>query len=487
MSSPSQKMQEAQEILFQVFGHKDFRPLQKEVIERVFLKKNTLALMPTGAGKSLCYQIPAILGEDLSIVVSPLIALMQDQVQSLKKNGVSATFINSSLQKQEREKRQAEIAQGQYKILFCTPERFKKEEFWQALVPRKVNLLAVDEAHCISQWGHDFRPEYSRIGEVKKRLGDPTTLALTATATPDVQAEICKTLDISLDSIFDLGLDRPNLSLNVHSVHGFDEKVRSIVGLLYPFSGKGSKIIYCSLISSLYKLSDELNRVGISHLIYHGDLSPQERKRQQEFFIQSDEKLILATPAFGLGVDKSNVRLLIHFEVPNSLEAYFQEVGRAGRDGESSFCHLLYDADDVSIQIEFLKWANPDAGFIQATWNLIQSGGPGFEAEGIEYLRKKMNFYNTRDYRVETTLNLLNRWGCLEPAPNRLGYLAAEPPTLEMLAPYEEGVRLRNSQKKLLDMVRYCTSETGCRMLSVFEYFGRQGEACGICDLCQQQ
>jgi len=357
------------ELLKRNFEFSSFRGEQEEILRKVWANEDLLALMPTGMGKSLCFQFPAKIREGLVIVISPLIALMQDQVLKAKDLNISATCLNSTLTRDEREQRQERLAKGDYKLLYVTPERFRKPEFLKAIEGRKIQLLAVDEAHCISQWGHDFRPDYSRVGEFRELLGNPPTIALTATATPEVQKDILAKLRIPEAQIISAGIERPNLALNVHDVYGIDEKIRAMVALRHQHGGKA--IIYCSLIQTLKKISSSLNRLGIKNLVYHGDLSPQDRKRNQKAFIHEEAPLMVATPAFGLGIDKANVRLLIHTEVPSTLESYFQEVGRAGRDGLESSCHLLYDQDDVSIQMEFLNWYHPEPEFIRKVYTLI--------------------------------------------------------------------------------------------------------------------
>lgn len=471
-------------LLSEKFGYREFRAYQEGIIDRVMIGENMLVVMPTGFGKSLLFQLPALAKEGTALVISPLIALMQDQVTALRKKGIAASFLASVLQKEDREKRQKEFSEGRYKLLYVTPERFKKPEFLQALSQVKISFLAVDEAHCISQWGHDFRPEYSRLGEIRQQIGGPQVVAFTATATEETQKDICRQLGVGAESVVLAAVERPNLSLNAHEVYGEDAKIRALMGLCHQI--QGPKIIYVSLISTLYKLSEQLGRLGLRHLIYHGQLPANERMRNQKNFMESADDLILATPAFGLGVDKSNIRGVIHAEIPGSIEAYFQEVGRAGRDGLRSDCHLLYDEEDISIQMEFIKWANPDPSFILQVYRLIERGGPGLFDEGINYLRKQMNFYNSRDFRVETSLNLLERWECLEKVQARFPYKAVQEPAAESLDKKLFDIRLRRQNEKLLQVSHWAQSKELCRQQSILKYFGHlQSQKCGICDVCE--
>ncbi|HWU42207.1 MAG TPA: RecQ family ATP-dependent DNA helicase, partial [Bdellovibrio sp.] len=366
------------------------------------------------------------------------------------------------------------IAQGEYKLLYVTPERFRKAEFLTAIEGRKIQLLAVDEAHCISQWGHDFRPDYSRVGEFRELLGNPPTIALTATATPEVQKDILQKLNIPSAEIISAGIERPNLSLNVHDVYGLDEKIRAIVALRHQHAGSG--IIYCSLIQTLKKVSQSLQRLGIEHLVYHGDLSPQDRKRFQKKFISDENPLMVATPAFGLGIDKNNVRLLVHVEIPSAIESYFQEVGRAGRDGVESFCHLLYDQDDVSIQMEFLKWSHPEPEFIRKVYQLIEGNRLRLNQEGFDFLREQMNFKNRRDFRVEAAVSILERWGCLEKSEDPFPFACVREPTDEQFLAENGPQILRSQNSKLLEMVRWATQDQECRLNQIYHYFGHKHE-----------
>lgn len=466
------------------FKFTSFRGEQEAILQKIWQNQDLLALMPTGMGKSLCFQFPAKIREGLVVVISPLIALMQDQVQKSQELGISATCLNSSLDRDEREKRQERLAGGDYKLIYVTPERFRKPEFLKAIEGRKIQLLAVDEAHCISQWGHDFRPDYSRVGEFRALLGNPPALALTATATPEVQKDILAKLNMTSATTISGGIERPNLALHVHDVYGLDEKIRAIVALRYQTGGSG--IIYCSLIQTLREVSRALNRLGVQHLVYHGDLSAQDRKRNQKTFMSQDNSLMVATPAFGLGIDKDNVRLLVHVEIPNAIESYFQEVGRAGRDGQESFCHLMYDQDDVSIQMEFLKWSHPEPEFIRKVYHLINDNRLRVNQEGFDFLREQMNFKNRRDFRVEASVSILERWGCLIKSEDPFPYLCVLEPSDELFA-IENGPKiLRAQNSKLLEMVRWATQESECRLNLIYQYFGHQHETpCGKCDVCQ--
>jgi ATP-dependent DNA helicase RecQ len=476
------------EVLTGLFGFDSFRGAQERVIDAVLSGHSCLLMMPTGMGKSLTFQLPARVfaaaDKGLTLVISPLIALMKDQVDAAVGKGLRACFINSSLSGEERAARYRRLARGEYEIVYVTPERFRNSEFLLALKANRVALFAVDEAHCISAWGHDFRPDYSRLGDIRAELGDPVTLALTATATSQVQKDILSQLRIENAQIFNEGVHRPNLAIEIQSVHGLDEKIRAFVA--YRHFLPGPMIVYFSLIQTLRQFSQEVGRLGVSHLTYHGQMHDKERKRAQENFLTSQDGVIFATPAFGLGVDKENVRSVLHAEIPGAIESYYQEIGRSGRDGLPAKCILLYDEDDVSIQSDFLGWGNPDPGFIQAVYNLIERNPDRARQQGFDYLRSQMNFYNRRDFRVETAVNLLERWGSIEGRQPREWRAIQSPPT-EFLDQKLFEARVRMQKHKLYEVIEFALATKGCRMVTIGHYFGFPDQKpCEKCDLCLQ-
>ncbi len=464
------------------FPYKDFRSSQRPVIEDLIHSKSTLGLMPTGSGKSLCYQFFAKPHEGLVVVISPLIALIEDQKQKAEQLGIRAAGMTSVQRREEREKSYDLLAKRELDIIFITPERFRLPEFRRALEQNEIRLLAVDEAHCISMWGHDFRPDYSKLGEVRKSLGNPLTLALTATATPEVQKDILKSLNLAEASVHTDGLKRENLRIHIEEVVGFDEKIEKTLEQLEK-TGRPA-VIYFSLIETLRKASRALEK-KIPHLIFHGELPGPVRRKNLKKFMEEDV-VMLATPAFGLGIDKENIRNLIHFETPGSLEAYYQEIGRAGRDGKASNCCLLYDEDDISIQMNFFKWANPDPEFVRKIYDLIENQRDKVDSGGFDFIREQMVFKSKKDYRVEAAVNILERWGALEKSESPFPFTAIRPPTDEDFKLEQPDKRLRWQNQKLLDLVKFYKNVDECKLNQIYEYFGHPAEKpCGHCDSCE--
>jgi len=344
-------MKLANRILKKYFGYDKFRPLQDEVIQSILDGEDALVIMPTGGGKSLCYQIPALMMEGVAIVVSPLIALMKDQVEGLQANGVKAGFLNSSQSAQVQNEIIEEVQEGQIKLLYVSPEKLVSQEFYYLLLQLKVNLFAVDEAHCISVWGHDFRPEYSKMAYLKKQFPLVPIVALTATADSLTQKDIVRQLGLDEPKLFLSSFDRPNLSLKV--APGKD-KFKSILGFLRQRPHQ-SGIIYCLSRKACEGLSEKLRNSGVNANFYHAGLSSEERAQRQEAFINDETPIICATIAFGMGIDKSNVRWVIHYNLPRNIESYYQEIGRAGRDGLKADTLLFYSFSDVIVHRKFIE------------------------------------------------------------------------------------------------------------------------------------
>ena len=354
------------------FGLSTFRPGQREVISTVLAGKDCLCVMPTGGGKSLCYQLPALALDGLTLVVSPLIALMKDQVDQLLARGIPVTFINSTLPVEEQYDRLDRVAAGEFRLAYVVPERFRSSRFVEAVRAVGIKLLAIDEAHCVSQWGHDFRPDYARLGYFRKMLGNPPTIALTATATDVVRRDIVELLALNEPKIFITGFARENLFYEVLSPRTDREKAERLVQFLRETPGCG--IIYASTRKRTEEVAEIIaQQTPRRAAIYHAGLPPDERRATQEAFMSGRYEVIVATNAFGMGIDKADVRFVIHYTLPGSLEAYYQEAGRAGRDGKPSRCVMLYHGGDRYIQEFFIENSYPGPDVIQQVYEFLVS------------------------------------------------------------------------------------------------------------------
>ena len=368
VSATAEQLQEMTAGLQKHFALPSFRPGQADVVQSVLSGRNTVVVMPTGAGKSLCYQLPAMLLDGVTVVVSPLIALMQDQVQGLQQRGISATFINSTLGEGERADRQRRMRQGEYKLVYVAPERFRSEAFISALQDARLALYAIDEAHCISQWGHDFRPDYALLGQVRKRLRPPRTVALTATATPEVREDITRVLLMKEPQVYVAGFDRPNLFLEVATVSGDADKRDACVQL----AQEGSGVIYCNTRKQAEQLHEHLVDEDVNAVLYHAGLDDNARREAQERFMETADSVAVATNAFGMGIDKPDIRWVAHAGIPRAVEAYYQEIGRAGRDGHDSRAVLLFNHADVFTQERLIQSNHPPESLFVDLWSVLR-------------------------------------------------------------------------------------------------------------------
>ena len=413
------------------FGHTGLRPGQAEVIADIFDGTPVVAVMPTGAGKSLCYQLPAvILGErgGVTLVVSPLIALMKDQVDVLRQRGISAAALTSAASPDEQREILDGMRTGAYTLIYVAPERFRSPRFVEALraMQDTLALIAIDEAHCISEWGHDFRPDYRRLGEVVRELRPPRLAAFTATATPEVRADIAEQLGVSLPRVHVRGFDRPNLFYTVDKAGGAADKVSRLIELIRTREG-GTALVYAATRKNVEKYAAELTRTGMRVRVYHAGLDDDVRENAQDKFMAGKLDVIVATNAFGMGVDKSDIRLVVHADIPRSPEAYYQEAGRGGRDGRATRCVLLLNHGDIRLQEFLIAASYPTGEVLRTIWKLLRDEPVLGIAFGIEdRLRAKLPG-DTSAATVSNALRILERHGLLRNEPQDGAYIALRP------------------------------------------------------------
>jgi ATP-dependent DNA helicase RecQ len=399
-------------VLSEKFHFSDFRKWQEEIIDTLLTKRDVVVVMPTGSGKSLCYQLPALLLDGVTLVISPLIALMKDQVDGLVENQIPATFINSVLTPSEQGQRLREIQQGRYKLVYIAPERFRNPGFMEGILSCCVSLFAVDEAHCVSEWGHDFRPDYLRLKGVVERLNHPPVAALTATATPDVRRDIITQLGLRQPITFVAGFDRPNLRFHVKRVEGEADKIDAIFTLLKKEAQKG--IIYAATRKNVETLTLALRSNGYKAGSYHAGMEMESRKFVQDRFMEGTLPVVVATNAFGMGIDKADLRFVIHYDIPGSLEAYYQEVGRAGRDGKPATCLFLFNYADTFTQEFFIDGSYPPRNIIERAYEVLCDIGTDEIEMTQKALAERLGRTKSNEMAVSSCLKILEKAGYIE-------------------------------------------------------------------------
>jgi RecQ family ATP-dependent DNA helicase len=459
------------------FGYDTFRKGQEAIVRSVLSGRPTIAILPTGGGKSLCYQLPALLLEGTTVVVSPLVALMKDQVDALRARAIAATFVNSSLPEIERLERQSALRRGEYRLVYVAPERFKSPSFLSAMGGLQVPLLAVDEAHCISAWGHDFRPEYQQLARAREQLKAERVLALTATATPEVRRDIADALELRDPRVFVAGFDRPNLFIEVLRVTGDKDKLGRLIALSR--SG-GPGIIYAATRKNVEKVVAALRASGVDALGYHAGMPDAERTSVQERFVRGEAPVITATNAFGMGVDKADIRFVAHFDAPRSLEAYYQEIGRAGRDGLPSHALLLFNFADVMMQRRMIEAGRPSRDLVERAWEAARD-----LLEGS--LDQLAGACDVTVPELSGAVRLLESAGHLERGLGRDGRFFVATPAVapDDLAVDFELLELRVArERQMLDRLVRFADTRGCRRQNLLRYFG-DADAPRGCDACE--
>ena len=483
-----------EKVLQRHFGFDRFRDGQGEVVESVMRGEDAVVVMPTGSGKSLCYQLPAMELPGLTLVISPLIALMKDQVEGLvRRFRVPATFLNSTLDWREMRERMDAARAGRVKMLYVAPERLKDPAFVKLLEAVELSLIAVDEAHCVSQWGHDFRPDYLRIGRITRRFPKARVMALTATATGKVREDIVEQLALGKygrnnPAVFVRGFERPNLMISVSRCSTHTDKMMHVMRAVEDWR---IGIIYCSTRKQVENVWKKLNAKGLDVPMYHGGMSDADRERMQNRFMNREVDLVVATNAFGMGVDRGDVRFVLHWDIPGSMEAYYQEIGRAGRDGAPAWCELLYNFADVNTQEFFLEGSNPSRETILELLGLVRKRC----MKSPKVITAEMwaeDLVSTRNpMAVRTALYILDRANCIqrqnEPGSRSPAIMANEKVDREKLA--EQLVRSEAKAERdraKLDAILTYVNRRDCRHRQILRYFGDATEisGCKACDCC---
>ena len=479
------------------FGHTGLRPGQAEVIADVLAGRPVIGVMPTGAGKSLCYQLPAvILGErgGVTLVVSPLIALMKDQVDALRARGVPAVALTSAAGADEQRDILDGIRAGAYTLVYIAPERLRSPRFVEALraTAARIALVAIDEAHCISEWGHDFRPDYRRLGELVVEMAPPRVAAFTATATPEVREDIARQLGMTAPHLHVRGFDRPNLRYAVHQAGGAADKSEQLIELVRTRDG-GVALVYAATRKNAEAYAGALKRAGMRARVYHAGLEGDVRERHQDSFMAGQLDVIVATNAFGMGVDKSDIRLVVHADIPRSPEAYYQEAGRGGRDGKPTRCVMLFNHGDIRLQEFLIDASYPSPEVLRGLWKLLHDkpelGALDGGQDTLETRLRGLLPGTPSGAALGAAIRILERHGMLVRDDERL---AASRPPPGQFAPLDVAAlerRAENERAKLRRMVEYAYNPR-CRRQYVLAYFGDEDwqdrdRRCGACDTCE--
>jgi len=485
-------LDQANAVLKRHYGYPSFRPGQSNAVEAVLSGRDVLVLMPTGGGKSLCFQIPSQVLPGATIVISPLISLMKDQVDNLAAVGIGATFINSTLPADECERRLASVRSGNVKLLYIAPERLDSPAFQRVLDDLRIAMIAIDEAHCVSQWGHDFRPSYARLYRLRERFDVPM-IALTASATPEARADIIAMLRLKDPVLVSKGFDRPNLRWNVIHLKDEVEKDSAFLNELRARRGRGSLIAYAATRKRVEMLADMLNTRGMRAVAYHAGLTPADRHRLQEAFMAGTAGVVVATNAFGMGIDKPDVRLVVHYDYPGSLEAYYQEAGRGGRDGGVAECVVLASPTDHLTHEFLIDQAHPQVEIVKAVYTFLHRSA----VNGIVECTARQLVKDVAEVggiaQADAALRVLERIGAIVRQRGRSTFDRYDPPQRFILAANppasSEWTKIaahRRREENRLKEMRAWIHHDGCRRRFVLDYFGDTtpiGE-CAACDNC---